>query len=495
MNHVSKRVVPTLAASSALAALVLGATPSAAQPIDPATIVTPLNDANCTFLDFQPNPVPVVPNCTVDGTRQVTLTDVTRSSVSATQDRVVATYNVTFNGRLQVDGNPVQLQSPASLPVPRDATLAFDPANAPVVEVAGSYVATRSARLPKATPTSAFPTDGQWAYFGAITSSDLQVRAITVNNSGGFTNTGLDTFGYAFRSVDPSAIVNNATALTGRFNYTSVGGPIQFGSISGTATFLVGPLVTPYPSSNGFGYGVVSNFGLQYDIAATLLTQLDGTGLIAPRLEVTEGIEMNGSKVTGVADGTTATDGINKGQLDAEASARVAADAVVLASIQAEAAQRTAEDTAIRTDLAAEAQARAAVDAQIEQRILAEETARAALSQALVNESSARLASDLALNSQVTALGSRIDALEAQVGFLDRRLARSTAMAVAMSGSVFLPGMRYNVSANFGTYDGESAGALQLATLVSDNVAFNAGVATGFEGGGTSVRAGFTFAF
>lgn len=493
MQGFSRRALAALAASSGFAFV---AVPAAAQQVQIDPLQIPLNDANCLYLNGQPSPVPMVPPCAVDGTRTVTLTNVSRTPISAAQDRVVATYDVTFDGRLQVDGLPAVLASGAVFPSTRDATFIFEPGSQPVVELSGSYTATRSGRLPTAAPTTAFPTAGQWAYFGAITSADLSVRSISVDTGGSIETGEGGNYDYTLRSLDPTAISANATALSGAFHGRSGSGAIQFGALSGSATFLIGTVVTPYPTITGaVGTGVVSNFGLQYDVAATLLTQLDGTGLIAPRLEVTDGIEMSGSKVTGVADGTASTDGINKGQLDAEASARVAADAVVLASIQAEAAQRAAEDTAIRTDLAAEAQARAAVDAQIEQRILAEETARAALSQALVDESSARLASDLALNSQVTALGSRIDALEAQVGFLDRRLARSTAMAVAMSGSVFLPGMRYNVSANFGTYDGESAGALQLATLVSDNVAFNAGVATGFEGGGTSVRAGFTFAF
>ena len=40
-------------------------------------------------------------------------------------------------------------------------------------------------------------------------------------------------------------------------------------------------------------------------------TRLDETGLSTPKVEVTQGIEMNGSKITGLAAGTAATDAVN----------------------------------------------------------------------------------------------------------------------------------------------------------------------------------------
>jgi hypothetical protein len=66
--------------------------------------------------------------------------------------------------------------------------------------------------------------------------------------------------------------------------------------------------------------------------------------------------------------------------------------------------------------------------------------------------------------------------------------------AVAMSGNAFLPNTRFNLTANVSTYDGAHAGSFQVGAMVSDNVAVNAGMATGFnKGGKTAGRVGVTF--
>jgi len=63
-----------------------------------------------------------------------------------------------------------------------------------------------------------------------------------------------------------------------------------------------------------------------------------------------------------------------------------------------------------------------------------------------------------------------------------------------MSGSTFLPGVHFNLTANVATYNGAQAGSIQVGYLVSPHVAFNAGVATGFnKGGKTAGRVGVTF--
>ena len=87
----------------------------------------------------------------------------------------------------------------------------------------------------------------------------------------------------------------------------------------------------------------------------------------------------------------------------------------------------------------------------------------------------------------------RVDTLETRVDKLDRKVAASTAIAVAMSGNSFLPNTKFNLTANVSTYDGAQAGAFQMGAMLSDNVAVNAGVATSFnKGGKTAGRVGFT---
>lgn len=156
-------------------------------------------------------------------------------------------------------------------------------------------------------------------------------------------------------------------------------------------------------------------------------------------------------RVVNVAPGTAATDAPNLAQLNAEATTR------------------------------------AQSDLQINQRIANEESARAALATSLANETNARVAADLAASNQLLALNGRLDSLQDYT-------AASTAVAVALGGNTFLPDMKFNLSANLGTYDGAHAGSLQIGALVSSHVAVNAGVATGFnKRGQTAGRVGLTF--
>ena len=76
----------------------------------------------------------------------------------------------------------------------------------------------------------------------------------------------------------------------------------------------------------------------------------------------------------------------------------------------------------------------------------------------------------------------------------DKEIDGSTAVAIAMSGNAFLPDRKVNVTSNLGFYNGAIAGSLQLGVLVSENVAVNAGIATGFnKGGKTGGRVGVSF--
>ncbi len=217
-------------------------------------------------------------------------------------------------------------------------------------------------------------------------------------------------------AIDPTDIENNATALAGTFSTTD--GKIVFGRITGNATLVAEPGATTLALENS-EHQFVSPFALSMDVQTEVLTQLDENGLVTPTVTVTDGIEMNGSRITGLAAGEEAGDAVNLGQLQ--------------------------------------------------------------------NEASARIAGDLALKT-------RLDGLQSRVDKLDAKIASSTAVAVAMGGATFLPGMKFNLSGNIATYDGAHAGSLQFGALLSKHVAVNGGVATGFNRGGkTAGRVGFTF--
>lgn len=312
---------------------------------------------------------------------------------------------------------------------------------------------------------------------------------------------------------DPTAVsASNTVNLSGTFrpDYSANPSVLQWGTVTGQATLITadGPTFQASP--------VFDTRFAPYMLQVTtstpkVTTQIDETGLITPKIAVTDGINMNGSKVTNLADGTAAGDAVNKRQLDGEAAARAAADIVLQNSIAAEAATRAAADTTLQNNITAEAATRAAADValqnsigneaalraqanlQLTQRIATEEANRAALGGQLINEVNARVAADLSLQNQLGTLGSRVDRIETHIAQIDDRIASSTAVAVAMSGNSFLPDTTFNLTANVGTYDGAHAGSFQIAALISRNIAVNAGVATGFNRSGkTAGRVGMT---
>ncbi|MFC0204408.1 YadA-like family protein [Novosphingobium soli] len=432
------------------------ATTATAQSLNGETI--PLND----FCRVQVNS-----NCTtpVIGTRVVTsnapsvITPFPGGGIE-----IRSNANIAFDGQLQVDG--LEITGFGISP-----SLLFD-------EIGDNLEILASANYDS--EVHYVVNNGQYTYF---TDTNFSFNSFNVSQIGISIDDGeWDSFGsdegyFTLRSVDPTAVVNNSTAVAGTFSQ-SLPGSLQFGTLTGTATVVANPGISSVDGVLEY----ISPFGLEMDVAQTVTTQLDETGLTTPMIAVTAGIEMNGSKVTGLAAGTLASDAVNKAQLDTEAQARIAAD------------------LAHTRDIAAEAAARTQADNTLNQRIANEEAARKQVAADLQSESNARAAADLALGTQLNTLGARVDTLttrveniERKVDRLGRKIASSTAVAVAMSGNTFLPNTSFNLTANLATFDGAQAGAFQMGAMVSDNVAVNAGVATGFnKGGKTAGRVGFT---
>jgi len=100
------------------------------------------------------------------------------------------------------------------------------------------------------------------------------------------------------------------------------------------------------------------------------------------------------------------------------------------------------------------------------------------------------------LNTAIAGVTTSINSLATLVEANRKRSDAGIATAVALSGGMFLPGKKINITANVGAFRDEVAIAGQIGILVSDNVALNAGVSTSFHSyGGTSVRGGVTFGF
>lgn len=322
---------------SMLAALAAISSASASAQTTPQITVgkAPLSDTNCDFNNPQQPAPTTVPPCLVDGSRDVTLTGVTRTSLNSTTDRVTATYNVVFDGKLQLDGLPVATGPGAVFPFnngPRDASLFFNNGNnndAQVVDLTANYTAQFLSAVGATAPTP--NQDIERAYFnGQISNVNNQVRSIAVNQEGSVQTSDGNEYDFTLKSVDPTVIIGgNSVAVLGNFRGDEDNGLIQFGRLTGTAT-LSGRTITPYPEGVGsVNTGLLSPFALGYAITAELTTQLDENGLITPTISVTDGINMNGSRLTNLGDGIDAGDAVNKAQLDA-ALARIAASSSIV---------------------------------------------------------------------------------------------------------------------------------------------------------------------
>ena len=179
--------------------------------------------------------------------------------------------------------------------------------------------------------------------------------------------------------------------------------------------------------------------------------------------------------------------------LGAEAQTRAAGDAQLATAINAEAATRAANDVQLAQGIDTEARTRAAADQQMSQRISAGEVNMTALASQLAAETSARMTADMALSSRMDALDGRLDRIDSRLDRVENRVASGTAVAIALGGNAFLPDTRFNLTANVATYDGAHAGAVQFGAMITDRVAINGGVATGFNRRGRAgARAGVT---
>jgi hypothetical protein len=436
-----------------LVPMLLLAWPCAAQTYTSSSI-DHLFDATCSSKYF------TAPPCTQIDNRTVTAIDQTITNVGGTP-MISGDYNVALNGStVNEDGFTLSLQA--------------------------SYEGHLSSQ-PLVPPNT--PVDPSVSAFTSFTDEKAQILSV----SGNATLYYPDRSGLA--SLHVTGIQGNAATVGGTFSNVSMvsasyqPAALEYGVVTGTLTVTPNNTVYATPTTNPFY--------TRLDTTATVTTKLDETGLTTPTISVSDGIQMNGSRVTGLGAGVDPTDAVNKAQLDAEATTRAAADTQLANAIGTEAGTRAAADTQLANAIGTEAGTRAAADTQLANAIGTEAGTRAAvdtqLAQGLASETSARVAADANLSSRLDGLSSRVDALNGRIDKVQRHADAGTAVAVAMGGAVFLPDMHFNLTANVATYGGARAGAVQVGAVVSRHVAFNAGVATGFNRGGqTAGRAGFT---
>jgi hypothetical protein len=463
--------------------------PCAAQTYTSSSI-DHLFDATCSSKYF------TAPPCTQIDNRTVTAIDQTITNVGGTP-MISGDYNVALNGStVYEDGFALSLQA--------------------------SYVGHLSSQ-PLVPPNT--PVDPSVSAFTSFTDEKAQILSVSGEATLYYPG------GAGLASLHVTGIQGNAATVGGTFSNVSMvsasyqPAALEYGVVTGTLTVT--------PNNTVYATPTTAPFYTRLDTTATVTTKLDETGLTTPTISVSDGIQMNGSRVTGLGAGVDPTDAVNKAQLDAEAMTRATADTQLAQAIGTEANTRATADTQLAQAIGTEANTRATADTQLAQAIGTEAGTRAAadtqlvqaigteantraaadtqlgraidteagtraavdtqLAQGLASETSARIAADVNLSSRLDGLSSRVDALNGRIDKVQRRADAGTAVAVAMGGAVFLPDMHFNLTANVATYGGAHAGAVQVGAVVSRHVAFNAGVATGFNRGGqTAGRAGFT---
>ena len=213
-------------------------------------------------------------------------------------------------------------------------------------------------------------------------------------------------------------------------------------------------------------------------------------------------------QVANEAAARAAADTQLQANIDTEAATRSAADTQLQANIDTEAATRSAADTALNTRVDTEAATRAAADVVLQDNINAEAATRAAglaaaatdrqaIRSEFANGDVATLASANAYtNTQVANVNSRVNQLNTRVDDVEKTSYRGIAIALAAQQQIPNIGAgQFAVFGGVGHYEGESAGALGVASVFADgrtSVSAAVGFAGGNEVGG---RVGVSYVF
>lgn len=298
-------------------AAALAATPQAASAQVASPPQIPIADTQCSGgMFFHP-----LSMCTVSGTRTNSnpVVSVAPSPTRPGFSIVTQTENVTFDGTMVIGGAALPTGPGSSFTIPPQALFGTD-----VVSVEGSlaYTGSVSSLVSSSTPPQPVAPLGQ---FQRYTIQELDVRAINVDFQG--EGDGLGTKGGDFnlnlKSVDPSAVTNNSTALAGSYRGTSDTGGLIFGKLGGSATVVsaapnaavVTPAVNFLDEQGRPTMVFLSPLAVEFEVTSEETTTLDENGLVTPTIAVTDGINMNGSRITNVGTAVASTDAVNLGQV------------------------------------------------------------------------------------------------------------------------------------------------------------------------------------
>lgn len=301
-------------------ATAIAAVPNGAQAQVAVAGQIPIADTQCsggTF--FHP-----LSQCEVSGTRTSTTPVRTATPNATTPGTSIFTHSedVTFDGTLVVGGAALGTSPSSSFIIPPQFVYSPDAVS---VDAALSYTGQVSAVLPTSVANTLASQPGTaLGQFQKYDIKDLELRAINVDYRGeGVETKGGGGYSINLKSADPAAITNNSTALAGSFRGTNETGGLVFGKLGGTASVIVAEpnsaVFTPSPialNEDGSPSSVfLSPMAVRMEVTSEETTRLDENGLVTPTVAVTDGINMNGSRITNLGDAVNGTDAVNLGQV------------------------------------------------------------------------------------------------------------------------------------------------------------------------------------
>jgi hypothetical protein len=102
------------------------------------------------------------------------------------------------------------------------------------------------------------------------------------------------------------------------------------------------------------------------------------------------------------------------------------------------------------------------------------------------------------LSASVGGMAQSVAGLQQSVNAVQQDIPRAyegTAIAIALGAAALPDNKRYAITANVGTFRGQSAFGGSAQLRVSDNLVLNAGIGAGFSEGGVGARIGATWAW
>lgn len=263
--------------------------------------------------------------CEVSGTRTSTTPVRTATPTPAPGfSQFTHTEDVTFDGQLKVGGAALATQ-PGSSSFLLPPQFLYSP-DAVSVDAGMAYTGSVSAVLPTSVANNLVSQPATpLGQFQRYDIQQLDLRAINVDfrGSGVETKEGGD-YSINLASSDPTAITNNSTALSGNYRGSSETGGIVFGKLSGNARVVAAEpnsaIFTPSPiflNEDGSPSTVyLSPLAVRLEVTSEETTRLDENGLVTPTISVTDGINMNGSRITNLGDAVNGTDAVNLAQVN-----------------------------------------------------------------------------------------------------------------------------------------------------------------------------------